>query len=68
MGSENVSTHTTSNTGPSDTSSGNTIDANKYEQMVAVLNNLISHNHSFYDDYTTVCDCQCQCDCGRGAL
>lgn len=68
MGSENTSTSTTAATGPSDTSTGSTISAAKYKEMVDVLEDLISHNHSFYDDYTTVCDCQCQCDCGRGSL
>jgi hypothetical protein len=65
---DDLSTSTTSSVGPSDTNEGATIDAAKYKEMVSVLNDLISHNHSFYDDYTTVCDCQCQCDCGRGAL
>jgi len=65
---EDTSTSTTSASGATDTSTGAEISAAKYRDMVSVLNELISHNHSFYDDYTTVCDCQCQCDCGRGAL
>jgi|SaaInlV_135m_DNA_1039713.scaffolds.fasta_scaffold01841_4 hypothetical protein len=65
---EDTSTSTTSASGATDTSTGAEISAAKYRDMVSVLDELISHNHSFYDDYTTVCDCQCQCDCGRGAL
>ena len=45
-----------------------TITADTYRQMLSVLESLATHNHIFYDDYTTVCECQCQCDCSRGTL
>jgi len=49
-------------------SAGDTIGANTFVQMLNVLEDLVAHNHTFYDDYTTVCECQCDCDCGRGTL
>lgn len=33
-----------------------------------VLYYLRNHYHSFYDDYTAVCQCVCQCLCNRGTL
>lgn len=53
---------------PAQKSTGNVITAADYQNMITVLNNLTSHSHTFYDDYTTVCQCQCQCDCTRGTL
>lgn len=47
---------------------GETITADTYNSMLDVLENLATHNHIFYDDYTTVCECQCQCACSRGTL
>lgn len=47
---------------------GTVISAVNYRNMANILNNLASHNHIFYDDYTTVCDCQCQCNCNRGTV
>lgn len=47
---------------------GTLITAQNYKNMANILNNLASHNHVFYDDYTTVCDCQCQCNCNRGTV
>ena len=47
---------------------GADISADTYRNMLDVLEALASHNHIFYDDYTTVCQCQCQCDCSRGTL
>jgi len=51
---------------PANAAKGGLIRANTYQTMMDVLNQLVNHNHTFYDDYTTVCDCQCQCQCGRG--
>jgi hypothetical protein len=47
---------------------GAKIYASDFTTMLSVLSQLTSHNHVFYDDYTTVCDCQCDCDCSRGTL
>jgi len=47
---------------------GSLVTAQNYKNMANILNNLASHNHVFYDDYTTVCDCQCQCNCNRGTV
>lgn len=44
------------------------IRASQFTEMITVLENLASHSHVFYDDYTTVCECQCQCACNRGIL
>lgn len=53
---------------PNTKNAGDVITADTLAQMAGVLQDLLSHNHTFYDDYTTVCDCQCQCDCSRGTL
>jgi hypothetical protein len=53
---------------PATKAAGDVITADTLAQMAGVLQDLLSHNHTFYDDYTTVCDCQCQCDCSRGTL
>lgn len=47
---------------------GETIKASHFAEMISVLENLATHSHVFYDDYTTVCECQCQCACNRGIL
>lgn len=44
--------------------SGQTIDAASFRQMVDVLDALIQHSHTFNDDYTS----NCQCNCGRGSI
>lgn len=67
MGVENT-TAVGTQSGASDKSAGDAITADTFQQMLNVLNDLVSHNHTFYDDYTTVCECQCACDCGRGTL
>ena len=67
MGVENTSSVSTA-TPASDKAAGNSISADTFQQMLNVLSDLVSHNHTFYDDYTTVCECQCQCDCSRGTL
>lgn len=53
---------------PVKTAGTDTITADTYRQMLDVLEALASHNHIFYDDYTTVCECQCQCQCSRGTF
>jgi hypothetical protein len=49
-------------------SSGDTISADTFNQMLDVLDDLATHSHIFYDDYATVCECQCQCACSRGTI
>ena len=39
-----------------------------FKQMLDVLNELVSHTHIFYDDYSTACNCNCNCACTRGIL
>ena len=64
---ENTSSVNTQS-GADDKSAETIITADTFQQMLNVLNDLVSHNHTFYDDYTTVCECQCQCACSRGTL
>ena len=47
---------------PGTVGSGQRISASTFAAMANVLNNLVNHTHTYYDDFTTVCDCQCQCD------
>lgn len=39
-----------------------------FQGMLNVLNELVSHTHIFYDDYSTACNCNCNCACTRGIL
>lgn len=48
--------------------SGNDVSAATFQEMLAVLNELVSHTHIFYDDYSTACNCNCNCACTRGIL
>ena len=47
---------------------GQVIGAATFATMLNVLNALNQHVHTYYDDYTTVCQCQCQCASNRGLL
>ena len=47
---------------------GEEIDDKTFQDMLAVLNELVSHTHIFYDDYSTACNCNCNCACTRGIL
>jgi hypothetical protein len=68
MGIEDTSQFNTGSTVPAEKAVEDPISANTFRQMLDVLESLATHNHIFYDDYTTVCECQCQCDCSRGTL
>lgn len=41
-----------------------TITAAHFTEMLDIVDSLVSHGHTFYDDYSTNCQCQCQ----RGSL
>lgn len=60
---DNTSTKTTTTGAVGSKSPGNTITADTFRQMVAILDNLRDHTHTFTDDYTT----NCQCNCTRGS-
>lgn len=49
-------------------SAGQEVDEQTFKDMLAVLNELVSHTHIFYDDYSTACNCNCNCACTRGIL
>ncbi len=51
-----------------DKTTGQSIDAASFDQMLNVLNELVNHTHIFYDDYSTACNCNCNCACTRGIL
>jgi hypothetical protein len=55
-------------TGPADVAAATTIQASTFTSMLNVLSSLTAHTHTFYDDYTTVCQCQCACPNNRGLL
>ena len=65
---ENTSTKTVDAPAVAEKSTGDTISADTFRDMLDVLEDLADHNHIFYDDYTTVCECQCQCACSRGTI
>ena len=62
---DTTSTKTTTKTLPPTKAVGNTIDAQSFQDMVTILDQLRSHTHTFVDDYTTNCQCNCAC---RGIL
>lgn len=49
---------------------GTTVTPDSLNQMMNVLESLLSHTHVFYDDYGTACNCNCACNCQctRGSL
>jgi len=55
-------------TGPTNIAAETTIQASTFNAMLDVLSSLTAHTHTFYDDYTTVCQCQCACPSNRGLL
>lgn len=66
---ENTSTVTPSNApGAATEGTSNKITAQKMQDMVTVLENLLNHTHVFFDDYGTACNCNCNCNCTRGSL
>lgn len=68
MANENTSSTSTPAGAPADAAKDQKITADTYRAMLDVLEDLITHDHIFYDDYTTVCQCQCQCACNRGTV
>jgi len=45
------------------------VEAATFKRMLDILDELLSHDHSYTDDYGSACQCQCQCACQcRGIL
>ncbi len=44
----------TSNFGITSKNTGDAIDANTFKQMLSIINALVSHEHTVYDDYTSL--------------
>lgn len=65
---ENVTGTSVSNPAVSGVGATGDITTTTYIQMLNILDELVSHTHIFYDDYTTACNCNCDCDCTRGIL
>jgi hypothetical protein len=68
MAVEKTSTWTGTKISVGERKTGDDITANTFIEMVDILEELASHTHIFYDDYSTVCQCQCQCGGGRGVV
>ena len=64
MATDTTAANTTSSTVPSTKTSGQTITADTFNQMIDLLDSLVDHSHTFTDDWTS----NCQCNCGRGSL
>lgn len=64
MAVENTTTKDTAAGSVTTKSTGNTISADAYNQMVAILEELTDHTHVYYDDYSTACNCNCNCNRG----
>lgn len=48
------------------TPQGGTVQATSINQMMLVLESLLGHTHTYYDDYGS--NCNCNCNCTRGSL
>lgn len=57
--SENLSTKTTTTAAVTNVIAGHTVSAATFQQMLSILNELASHTHIMYDDYSTACNCNC---------
>jgi hypothetical protein len=68
MTTDNLSTKTAVQTLPAAQSADNPVQAQVFQDMLTILNELVSHTHIFYDDYSTACNCNCNCNCSRGIL
>jgi hypothetical protein len=66
--SESTSTKTTAAGTVATVTAGNEVNAATFQNMLSILNELVSHTHIFYDDYSTACNCNCNCNCSRGIL
>lgn len=49
-------------------SPGSPITTTVFHDMLAVLDQLVSHTHVYYDDYGTACNCWVHNNCTRGIL
>ena len=65
---EDLSTTATTSTTVGVATAGTAIDNQTYVDMLSVLESLLSHTHTFYDDYGTACNCNCNCNCTRGTI
>lgn len=68
MAAEDLETKTTAAPTVPTVAAGGEVDDKTFQDMLAVLNELVSHTHIFYDDYSTACNCNCNCACSRGIL
>lgn len=45
------------------------VEAETFQKMLDVLDELLGHDHTYTDDYGSACQCQCACACQcRGIL
>lgn len=67
-----TSSWTSSGWRPAAKNPGDQVDADTFQQMLNVLDDLTDHSHTVTDDYTSVCQCNCACACacacGRGIV
>ena len=68
MATEDLSTKTTSEPLVATKAATNDIDADTFQSMLDILDDLVDHTHIFFDDYSTACNCNCNCNCTRGIL
>lgn len=64
MTADTTSTFTSGTGSQATKTSTDTITAAHFTQMLDIVDSLVTHGHTFYDDYSTNCECQC----GRGSL
>lgn len=68
MATEPLADETTAAPAVPTVTTGDSVNAATFQDMLAVLNELVAHTHIFYDDYSTACNCNCNCACTRGIL
>jgi hypothetical protein len=64
MTADNTSQFTSGAGAVAGKAAGETITAAHFTQMLDIVDTLVSHGHTFTDDYNSNCQCQCQ----RGSL
>ena len=69
MATDDTTTKTSGNPNPDAVNEREKLEADTFRKMLDVLDSLLSHNHTFTDDYGSACQCTCNCQCnGRGAF
>jgi len=69
MATDNTTTKTSPSGPVPDKQKREKVEAETFKKMLDILDDLLSHDHYFTDNYGSACQCQCACNCQcRGIL